>query len=268
MLNAQQKADILKRSPELAVYLLIDEQEKRFDGVIQTMQKKYADSLAALTAQVETTIAEAKLIKKGDKPVMGVDYPRPLDGYTPSHDEWLAMIMPLIPKVKDGRTPSTQELERMIKALLPKSPDIAQIASLVLANLSLPTVPTAETIVGLVLDKFATQTVRIDQVEGLAQTLKTINRNIVESKNVKKQSGGGGGGGMGNWVNDDFIGDGFTTTFHLTRKVASNGTAIIILLQGQVQEQTTHYSVTSNGDVVFTTAPLNLEAVHAWYVRK
>ncbi|KKK60696.1 hypothetical protein LCGC14_3021770, partial [marine sediment metagenome] len=56
------------------------------------------------------------------------------------------------------------------------------------------------------------------------------------------------------------------TQFTLTSNVASGGSAIIVLIQGQTQEQTTHYSV-SGKTLTFTTAPPNNTAIHAWYTR-
>lgn len=45
--------------------------------------------------------------------------PEPISGKTPTHEELLALIKPLIPKVKDGETPSDERLIALIKPLLP-----------------------------------------------------------------------------------------------------------------------------------------------------
>ena len=73
---------------------------------------------------------------------------------------------------------------------------------------------------------------------------------------------------MGNWVNDHWQGDNSTTQYTLTSRVAGNGTAIMVLLNGQVQELTTHYTVDNvNKRINFTTAPFDGAEIHAWYVR-
>ena len=43
------------------------------------------------------------------------------DGHTPTRDELLEIIRPLIPEVEDGHTPTKEELEELIKPLIPKS---------------------------------------------------------------------------------------------------------------------------------------------------
>jgi len=45
------------------------------------------------------------------------------DGHTPTDEELLALIKPLIPKVKDGKTPTTAELFKIIKPLIPEVKD-------------------------------------------------------------------------------------------------------------------------------------------------
>lgn len=98
------------------------------------------------------------------------------------------------------------------------------------------------------------------KIRGLEDELASI-KVAIRTTTTKK-----GGGGMGNWQTDDFTGDGSTTAFTLSFNVASSGTAIIVLLNGQVQEQTTHYTV-SGKTLTFTTAPFNNAAIHAWYSR-
>jgi len=43
----------------------------------------------------------------------------PNDGYTPTNEEIIALIKPLIPEVKDGHTPTKSELRRLIIPLIP-----------------------------------------------------------------------------------------------------------------------------------------------------
>lgn len=46
--------------------------------------------------------------------------PKPKDGHTPTQKELLSLIRPLIPLVKDGETPSDERLIRLIKPFIPR----------------------------------------------------------------------------------------------------------------------------------------------------
>lgn len=103
--------------------------------------------------------------------------------------------------------------------------------------------------------------VEMAAIKGLLERIKQLDDKIRNNFKSAKS-----GGGMGNFVTKDFSGNGSDTTFTLDTKVASGGTAIVVLINGQVQEQTTHYSV-SGTTLTFTTAPPNGTFIHAWYVR-
>lgn len=83
---------------------------------------------------------------------------------------------------------------------------------------------------------------------------------------ASRKSSKGGGGGMSNWVDKAFSGDGSTTEFTLDYRVAGNSGAIIVVLNGQVQEMTTHYSI-SGKTVTFTTAPFDGAFIYMQYAR-
>jgi len=68
--------------------------------------------------KVEIAGAEVVTIK-GKTPVAGEDYPIPADGHTPTEEELLELIKPLIPVVADGHTPTEEELLELIKPLIP-----------------------------------------------------------------------------------------------------------------------------------------------------
>ena len=67
--------------------------------------------------KVEIAGAEVVTIK-GKTPVAGEDYPIPADGHTPTEEELLELIKPLIPVVADGHTPTEEELLELIKPLI------------------------------------------------------------------------------------------------------------------------------------------------------
>ncbi len=69
-------------------------------------------------------------------------------------------------------------------------------------------------------------------IKGLGKMLENLRRSIREGKRL----GGSGGGGMGNFVNQQFDGDGATTQFTLSSNVANSGNAVIgVRYEGQMQ---------------------------------
>lgn len=274
-LTALQKARLVKKDPNfLGVYMLMRKFEQEQTERVQRMETEYAQcikdleeqfnkALQAMQVEVSNTLAKIREIQKGDKPVAGVDYHIPEDGHTPTREELIVLIEPLIPKIKDGHTPTASELLTLIEPLIPASIDENALVQKVLAQL--PATPTADTIADLVLEKLKEKKIPMEIIEGLQNTLNVLNRNIVELKS-RKLKAGGGGGGMGNIQTDNFTGNGSTTAFTLTARVASSGKAILVLLNGQVQEITTHYTI-SNKTLTFTTAPFDGAAIHVWYIR-
>lgn len=82
--------------------------------------------------------------------------PKPKDGepgFTPTKDELLTLIIPLIPQVKDGYTPTTDELKRIIQPLIP--------------TIELPESPTEEElsiIIRPIVSKLMPQSITLEQV--------------------------------------------------------------------------------------------------------
>jgi len=111
------------------------------------------------------------------------------------------------------------------------------------------------------------ETVQISVIAGLGKRLDQI---LAVAKAKRGGGGTGGGGGMPNWYDKAFTGDGSTTQFTLDYKVGGGGSAIITLLNGQVQELTTHYAVNNSSGkavVTFTTAPFEDDAIYMQYAR-
>ncbi len=80
-----------------------------------------AEEVQAVIAHVINQVQAG--VENGTTPVRGVDY---FDGSTPTTDELLALIKPLIPKVKngaDGHAPTSGELKALIAPLIPKPKD-------------------------------------------------------------------------------------------------------------------------------------------------
>ena len=104
--------------------------------------------------------------------------------------------------------------------------------------------------------------VNMNVIAGLPDTIQNL-KHAIRRAGVSK---GGGGGGMGNTQDDAFSGDGVTTQFTLSSNVASGGRAAIVIINGQVQERTTHYSI-SGKTVTFVTAPENGTFIWVQYIR-
>lgn len=170
---------------------------------------------------------------RGHSPKKGVDY------FTPKEVAQLKKELkgkPGRPGL-DGYNPNPKEIAEVVLNQLPKVKEF-----------------TGDVLVEKI--NTAGKKIKLEQVENLKEAIQSVSRRK-----------GGGGGGSGNWITDNSTGDGSTTAFTLTSNVASGGTAIMVLLNGQVQERTTHYTV-SGKTVTFTTAPENNMAIHFWYIRR
>lgn len=110
----------------------------------------------------------------------------------------------------------------------------------------------------------AKEKINLSMVRGLIEELKEIKQAIRE----RVKGGGGGGGGSGNWVPEVPAGavNDVNVTFTLTSNVASGGKASFVLLNGQVQRYTTHYTIAGK-TITFTTAPETGDSVFVIYQR-
>lgn len=135
-----------------------------------------------------------------------------------------------------------------------KDADPKDVVSLVLKEL--PKEITPEELVKKI--NTLNEKMEISVIKGLGKILGILKVNL---KNVK-----GGGGGMGNWIHETFTGDGSTTTFTLSYGVAAAGKAAIVRYQGQVQDDTTHYSI-SGKSLSITFMPADGTKISIAYVR-
>lgn len=84
---------------------------------------------------------------------------------------------------------------------------------------------------------------------------------------TKKDKKGGGGGGMGNVIHDQFDGDGATTAFTLTSKVAGNGTAVMgCRYEGQTQFLGDQFTI-SGKTLTMTFIPEDGTKIEITYIR-
>lgn len=112
----------------------------------------------------------------------------------------------------------------------------------------------------MIVDKIVASeaVIPISKVAGLDRFL----RELKQSTSSKS----GGGGGMGNVVFNTFTGDGSTTQYTLDFGVASQGSAIILLYQGQVLENGNHFTM-SGKMISLTFTPDTGTTLFAWYIR-
>lgn len=91
------------------------------EKIEQVIERVVYESLVGILSEKDVlgTLAKeaSKLVADGKDGRDGADGK---DGWEPTKEELIAVIKPLIPRVKDGRTPSEAELRAIIKPLIPK----------------------------------------------------------------------------------------------------------------------------------------------------
>lgn len=101
-------------------------------------------------------------------------------------------------------------------------------------------------------------------IKGFAEILKNLKRSVKETRRL---GGGGGGGGMGNFVNQQFDGDGATTQFTLSNEVANGGNAVIACrYEGQIQYLGDQFTI-SGKTLTMTFTPENNTKIEITYIR-
>lgn len=101
-----------------------------------------------------------------------------------------------------------------------------------------------------------TESVEMKVIKGLESKIQSI-KSIARAKS---------GGGMGNTVFKTFSCNGVLTTFTLDYAPSSGGNAIILIYQGQVLENGTHFTV-SGKTITTTFTPDNGTTLFAWSIR-
>lgn len=245
MLNARQKAQLIKLYPELAApAILLHETEKKYAA-----DRLKLDEALKKIEEISNNIQKVKQGDRGEPGIAGKD------------GKNLVKVVHTVEKAVPG--PKGDKGSPGIQGEPGKPADEKAIEDRLTNK-----IPKTETLVALTVAEVLKQKFPIAAIEGLGKALQALQHNIGTMKRRHQEHGGGvgGGGGMGNFVTKDFAGDGVTTQFVLDYKVGSGGTAILVLLNGQGQEQGTHYSV-SGKTITFTTAPLSGDFIHAWHVR-
>ena len=179
---------------------------------------------------------------------------QPEDGHTPTNEELLALIKPLIPVVKDGETPSDERLLALIDTAM-----VARMAEMhpkMMAEMKamLPEVETAE----VVRDKLESlsdgEKLSIQAIQDLAEILEEL------KKKGGKIVGGGGGVNLGA-LNIHFIDDetpsgtvnGSNTIFTISLTPA---TGSLKVYRGGTRQRVTEDYTLSGTTITFTIAPV------------
>ena len=249
---------------EMFLHMVVEQTFKETKKEMEELLKQHYNKLNNVLEEIENNIRN-EIIKLAENHNNNKILPlKGADGKTPTKQELIELIKPLIPQIKDGKTPTQRELLELINPLIPEKVDGNYIMEKILAQLKLPKTPTAEAIADMVLEKLKEEKITIDEIEGLRNILSTLNKNIVEMKGKAAQKVGGGG--MGNPTAFSFTGDGVTTSFTLSARVAANGKAIIAHYQGQYIHINQHFTI--SGVTLSTTfTPEDGATIEGWFIR-
>lgn len=268
LLTEAQEAQLVQMDPKMGVFIYVIRQ------IENNLKKAIEDMTPELTAQATKSLAnEIKNIRQGNQGPPGRDgvrvvvqesVPGPKGKNGRDADPELSAEMAM-GRLKHKIDAKVADIKKELISLIPDKIDIDQIIETVMQRMSV------EKKEEVLLDTGEKQPIKISDIEGLQQVINTLTLNINTVKNRKEKRAlvsVGGGGGMGNWVTDNAVGDGATQSYTLSYKVASGGTAIMVLLNGQVQELGTHYTVNNiTRQITFIDAPFDGAAIHIWYVR-
>lgn len=119
-----------------------------------------------------------------------------------------------------------------------------------------------------IANKLNTLTEQIDTkvIKGFDKIISNLRQRIQETKS-RNLGGGVGGGGMGNFVHQQFDGDGSTTQFTLSSNVANGGNAIVGLrYEGQMQYLGDQFTISGN-ILTMTFTPENNTKIEITYIR-
>ena len=181
---------------------------------------------------------------KGDKPVAGIDYQIPQDGYTPiKNKDYKDGYTPIKGKDyfdgQDGRNPEPKEIIPLVLKQIPeqKPQELAKKLNTL------------------------TEEIKMSVIAGLQKELQVLRQNISGVKRAKT------GGGTGNFLSEEPSGvvNNSNTTFTLTNTPKNN--SLLVIWNGQIQRPGASNEYTLSGKIItFNTAP-NAGAIWCIYMR-
>lgn len=269
ILQQGKQQQLLQRLGDLRVFVeafLIDKLTKLEISLITKIQTELTN---AVTEAVYETGRLRETIKDGAPgytPIKGKDY---VDGKTPTKQELLTLIKPLIPlpeKGEPGSSPTKKQLTTLIRSLIPEpkngtDPRPEDVVPLVLQQLPKIDLEQHSKMLSEQIDERITKQI----TKTTEQLYKEFTKQIKDLKQLLRH-GGGGGGGMGNWKHEVFNTSSVTTSVTLADDVAAGGSAILVRYQGQLLAHGVQYTI--SGRVVTLTFTLNDSTfVEVTYVR-
>ncbi len=108
---------------------------------MDVVKQIFKELAAFLGGKLDTIEARLDELNKKEPPVIHV-HAEP--GHTPTDEELLKLITPLIPDVKDGYTPTEDELLLLIQPLVPKMPAVLMPTNEELLSLIRPLIPNVQ----------------------------------------------------------------------------------------------------------------------------
>lgn len=224
-----------------------EESEKKLTSLIEVAKKDFIsilDEKIKQSSQRDEELIGRIAIKVATKMAgleKGVDY---FDGETPTDEELIALIKPLIPapiKGEDGKSPTKEDLLKIIKPLIKPGKDGETPTDERLISLIQKVMPNlGEDTPEKIADKLNTldEKVNMSVIKGLADKFKTFQNLLKERKSAPKS-----GGGMGNVVHETTAISSATTTITTAQKIAANGNALWVYYQNGFIVKGTDYTV-------------------------
>lgn len=243
------KQQQLAKENKLLPFLLdkLNELDDKLSTVEEMLDKKPNSLPITDEAKIEKIASRLAVkmatIEKGEKGDVGDD------GHTPTKEELVALIRPLIPQVKDGKTPTDDELIKLIKPLLPKLDDLVA---------KVPTPPFLTSIE--IRDRLEIlgegEKLSIQAIQDLPKILEEKLKDL-EKKTGSKPTGGFNYNSMSFHIVDDETPtgtvNGVNTAFTI-KDVPNPVSSLKVYVNGQRMRVTTDYTF-AGVTITFVTAP-------------
>ncbi len=262
-----------KNNPQAEIQAVLDDIKSKVDTIVTERFSALEKQLKEVKPTAEMDIVD-KITRNVLKDIKGEkgDSIKGDDGHTPTDEELLALIKPLIPKVKDGHTPTSEEILKIIKPLIPQVKDGATPTKEELLNLIQPLIPQpikgdkGKDGIEIKSQEIATklntleEKVELKVIKGLKDYLKKLEGGITRLGQRKS----GGGGGLP--IHETHSVGSTTTSITLGYNVANSGASILLIYDGGVIEKDVHYTI-SGKVITFLETLSDNSYIYAIYTR-
>lgn len=179
----EQKLAMLEENKDFAIFNELSNVNDKLKKIVEreapeTMNVKL-EGVSVLTIKGDTPTKE-ELLSIIEPLIPSVE-----DGHTPTKEELLSIIRPLIPKVENGKTPTKEELLTLIRPLIPKVENGKTPTDEYLLSLIIPLIPKSKEVSpdtpDQVIDKVnaSSKKIKKERVEGLEQAILNSANNAV-----------------------------------------------------------------------------------------